>query len=62
MKRVIALSLLGMFAVSALVGCEASAKVDTDGDSHSSMSKTTVRTDSPRGESKTTETRTTVNP
>lgn len=69
MKRLLSLALLGIVS-AALAGCEASAKVDTDGhvDSDSSRttySKTTVRRDVPAGDTtyeRRTESKTTINP
>ena len=65
MKRFFCLALLGMLGAGALAGCEASAKVgDTDND-HGSYSKTTVKRESPSGDTtyeRKTETKTTINP
>jgi hypothetical protein len=68
MKRLLSLALLGMVS-AALAGCEASAKVDTDGhvdsDGRTTYSKTTVRRDVPAGDTtyeRKTESRTTINP
>ena len=65
MKRFFCLALLGMLGAATLAGCEASAKVgDTDND-HGSYSKTTVKRESPSGDTtyeRKTETKTTINP
>ena len=68
MKRLLSLALLGIFS-AALAGCEASAKVDTDGrvdaDSGRSYSRTTVKREAPSGDTtyeRRTESRTTINP
>jgi hypothetical protein len=65
MKRVLCLALLGMIGAGALAGCEASAKVGDTDEGHGSYSQTTVKRESPPGDTtyeRKTETRTTVNP
>ncbi len=64
MKRVISLALLGMFGIATLAGCEASAKIDTDGvaDHNTSVSKTTVKREAPSGQTTYERKTTTVNP
>ena len=66
MKRFLTVVVLGMIGAAGLVGCEASAKVDTDSSpDHGTYSKTTVKRESPSGDAtyeRRTETRTQVSP
>jgi hypothetical protein len=67
MKRFLTVLALGLISAAGVIGCEASAKVDTNGstDNGGSYSKTTVKRESPAGDStyeRRTETRTQVNP
>jgi hypothetical protein len=64
MKRVLSIVLLGLMGVGTMVGCEASAKVDTDGDvDNGTYRRTTVKRETPSGDTtyeRKTETKTTV--
>ena len=64
MKRLLSIAILGLLGAGTIIGCEASAKVDTDGDpNHGSVHQTTVKTQTPSGDTtykKTTETKTEV--
>jgi len=64
MQRFLSIALLGLMGAGTLIGCEASAKVDTDGNpDHGTVSQTTVHRESPAGDTtykRTTETKTTV--
>ena len=66
MKRFFCIAMLGMLGAATLAGCEASAKVgDSSDDSHGSYSKTTVKRESPSGDTtyeRRSETKTTINP
>ena len=65
MKRFFCMALLGMLGAATLAGCEASAKVGDADDDHGSYSKTTVKRESPSGDTtyeRKTETKTTINP
>ena len=65
MTRFFCIALFGMLGAATLAGCEASAKVGDSDDSHGSYSKTTVKRESPSGDTtyeRKTETKTTINP
>lgn len=64
MKRLFCLVMLGLLGAGTLAGCEASAKVGDDTDSgHGSYNKTTVKRESPSGDTtyeRKTETKTEI--
>jgi hypothetical protein len=65
MKRFFCIALLGMLGAGTLIGCEASAKVGDSDDDHGSYNKTTVKRESPSGDTtyeRKTESKTTINP
>ena len=62
MKSTLCLAFLAVFGLAGLVGCEASARVDTDTD-HGSYHKETVKRESPSGDTvyeRKTETKTEI--
>jgi len=65
MKRFFCMALLGMLGAATLAGCEASAKVGDSDEGHGSYSHTSVKRESPSGDTtyeRKTETKTTINP